>query len=140
MNAYEITKDYFDKLEVSYECNEEENSYEISLRQSIGSTGIVALVFIVFSKRLEAYGVYVNNFAFAEPGTSQTTQMIEVCNEFNRSTNFIKMYVEESGMVEIGLNKYYKDFNPESLMNDLLYIFNVLEEQYINRFMKIKWA
>ena len=65
---------------------------------------------------------FVNNFAFAEPRTSQITQMIKVYNEFNSSTNFIKMYVEESGMVKVVLNKYFKDFNPESIMRDLLYI------------------
>lgn len=65
---------------------------------------------------------FVNNFAFAEPRTSQITQMIKVCNEFNSSTNFIKMYVEESGMVKVVLNKYFKNFNPESIIRDLLYI------------------
>lgn len=110
------------------------------MRQSIGSTGIVALVFIVFFKHLEAYGIYVNNFTFAEPRTSQITQMIEVCNEFNSFTNFVKMYVKESGMVKVVLNKYFKDFNSKSIMRNLLYIFNTIEEQYINRFMKIKWA
>lgn len=140
MNAYELTKDFFDKEKITYNCNEDENNNLISLRQSIGNTGIVSYAYVIFPKNAESYSIYVNNFATAEPGTSQVTQMIEVCNEFNRSTTFVKMYVEESGTVEIAINKFFKDFEPEDVLGDLLYIFNTIEEKYINRFMKIKWS
>lgn len=66
--------------------------------------------------------------------------MLEICNEFNRTISYAKMYVDEDGAVTVQVKRDYGEFDVEDLIGCISVILNILGKEYITRIMKVKWS
>ena len=140
MSAYDVMKEFLDKLEVRYDGFKQDDTSYIVVRESIGDTGVISRVLIFFYDKRNTFDILIDNIAKVEPGTSQVTQMLEVCNDFNRETSYVKMYVRDEGEVVAQITKGYEEFDPDDVISAASVVLDIIKKDYINRFMKIKWA
>lgn len=140
MDAYQLTRVHFDKIGLDYETFENENAEYLIGYQNIGSTGILSTVTIFFYKNQYSYEIVIDDFINVESDTNQFIDMMKLCNEFNCETSYFKMFITESGEVRVKMIKDYNEFHPVELVSTLFSIFNILEDNYIARFMRIKWV
>lgn len=140
LNAFEITKEKFKEMDIPVRIDEVEDCNLIWWNETIGDSGIQGGIFIFFRKDHNIYDFLIQNFVSVDVGTSQVTRMLEICNEFNRTISYAKMYVDEDGAVTVQVKRDYGEFDVEDLIGCVSVILNILGKEYITRIMKVKWS
>lgn len=140
MFAYEELKRKFDEANFFYEADNVDGTNLLRTFFTFEDTNVRATVLVVFPTDESEYKIYIANFMKAELGTSQVPQMLEVCNEFNASTKFLKMYMDSEGALVVERDAALDTFSTDDVIHIILGGVGIIEDKYIKRLLKIKWS